>query len=70
MRVMALFLFCSLDEIECCEYFNMLPHIFKNVWFCGFGDNWVSSSLIVYQPFKNIISQFSHLYRSGSNNIE
>ncbi|OPX43243.1 hypothetical protein CLHUN_27910 [Ruminiclostridium hungatei] len=58
------------DEIENCEYLNMLPHIFKNVWFCGFGDKWVSDSIIVYQPFQNIISQFTHLYRSGSNNIE
>lgn len=60
----------QIDEIESCQYFSILPQIFKNVWFCGFGDKWVSNSLIVYQPFQNIISQFTHLYRSGSNNIE
>lgn len=57
----------KIDEIKCCEYFNMLPHIFENVWFSGHGEDWISESLIVSQPYKNIISQFSHLYRIGGN---
>ncbi|PYG87301.1 hypothetical protein LY28_02206 [Ruminiclostridium sufflavum DSM 19573] len=54
----------KLEEIESCKYFCMLPYIFKNVWFCGFGDTWISDRLIVYQPYKSIISEFLHLYRS------
>ncbi|WP_131469383.1 hypothetical protein [Ruminiclostridium cellobioparum] len=55
----------NINEIDKCEYFNMLTRIFQNVWFCGYGDKWISDNIIVYQPYKHIIAQFSHLDRSG-----
>ncbi len=46
----------QLDEIENSKYLNILPQIFQKVWFCGFGDDWRSDSLIVSQPLNTIIT--------------
>ncbi len=53
------------EEIDRSEYLIMLNYIFKNVWFCGYGNKWVSDFLIVFQPFEHLVTQFSQLDRSG-----